>query len=101
METKDKVAMILTRYGYSLEDGLNMYDELMASKDGEVIKIDRVNGCVVWLERGDIGTKLMRTKALTAWCRYMNESPMCSMHSEYWSIRQDSCQPVRGCTHTS
>lgn len=76
METKDKVAMILTRYGYSLEDGMAMYEELMASKDGEVIKIDRVNGCVVWLERGDIGTKSV---GLTVWTKY--ESDFCLSYS--------------------
>ena len=28
MTTKDKVAMILTRYGYSLDEGMKLYDEL-------------------------------------------------------------------------
>lgn len=74
METKDKVAMILTRYGYSLEEGMKLYDDLTL-RVASIIKIDRGHDCVVWLERGD-DTKSVD---LTVWTKY--ESSFCLSYS--------------------
>ena len=68
METKDKVAMILTRYGYSLDEGMTLYDELTPCL-GEIVKIDRDHDCVVWMECGD-DTKSV---SLTVWTEYESE----------------------------
>ena len=54
----------------------------------------KITSVLFWLTK----TTSMRTKTLTAWCRYTDGSPMCSAHWQYWRIRQDSCQPVRGFT---
>ena len=68
MTTKDKVAMILTRYGYSLDEGMKLYDEL-TPRLGEIVKIDRDHDCVVWLECYD-DTKSV---GLTVWTKYESE----------------------------
>ena len=70
MTTKDKVAMILTKYGYSLDEGMKLYDEL-SPRLGEIVKIDRDHDCVVWMECGD-DTKSV---SLTVWTEY--ESDFC------------------------
>ena len=74
MTTKDKVAMILTRYGYSLDEGMKLYDEL-TPRLGEIVKIDRDHDCVVWLECYD-DTKSV---GLTVWTKY--ESEFCLSYS--------------------
>ena len=68
MTTKDKVAMILTRHGYSLDEGLKLYDEL-TPRLGEIVKIDRDNDGVVWLDCGDD----TQSVSLTVWKEYERE----------------------------
>ena len=49
MKVKDQVAIILTKYGFEIETGLDMYNECVTSKKKELIKVDRDKDCVVWL----------------------------------------------------
>lgn len=72
MSNRDKVAMLLTTRGFSLEEGMMMYDKMMESKGKCLVTIDRENDVVVWLEcyttdeSGD-------TINLTVWLNYRKD----------------------------
>ena len=72
MSNRDKVAMILTEYEFSLEDGFNLYDKMMTSEHEMIVFINRVADCVVWLETfytEEPGRKIN----LTVWKNYRND----------------------------
>lgn len=52
MTTKDKVAMILSQRGFSLTEGMAMYDEMKADNEKAFVKVCPDEDCVVWLECG-------------------------------------------------
>lgn len=52
MTTKDKVAMILSQRGFSLAEGMNMYDDMKADNEKTFVKIDPARNVVVWMECG-------------------------------------------------
>lgn len=72
MSNRDKVVMLLTTRGFSLEEGMMMYDKMMESEEKYIVTIDRANDVVVWLERyttdesGDIIN-------LTIWLNYRKD----------------------------
>ncbi len=70
MENRDKVAMLLTTRGFSLTEGLNLYDQMMASEKKFLVAIDPAKDCVVWLEDGysDAGEI-----SLTIWINYRKD----------------------------
>ena len=51
MTTKDKIAMILTSRGFSLAEGMEMYDQMEASGKKYIVKVFPEKDVVVWLER--------------------------------------------------
>ena len=51
MSNRDKVAMLLTSRGISLEEGMMMYDKMMESEKKCLVTIDRENDVAVWMER--------------------------------------------------
>ena len=51
MSNRDKVAMLLTSRGFSLEEGMMMYDKMMGSEKKCLVSIDRENDVAVWMER--------------------------------------------------
>ena len=72
MSNRDKVAMILTEYEFSLEDGFNLYDKMMTNEHEMIIFINRAADCVVWLETvytEEPGRKIN----LTVWKNYRND----------------------------
>ena len=52
MKVKDQVAIILTKYGFDLTTGLDMYNECVTSKKKELVRVDHDKDCVVWLSFG-------------------------------------------------
>lgn len=52
MTTKDKVAIILSQRGFSLADGMAMYDEMKANNEKAFVKVCPDEDCAVWLECG-------------------------------------------------
>lgn len=72
MTTKDKVAIILSRYGFSLEEGMGMYCRLMASGKKYVINIDMDKDCAVWLER-EWADDDENTVHVMVWRNYRND----------------------------
>ncbi len=51
MKNRDKVIMLLTTRGISLEEGMKIYDSMMNSTNQSTVVIDRENDIVVWLDR--------------------------------------------------
>ena len=72
MSNRDKVAMILTEYEFSLEDGFSLYDKMMTSEHEMIIFINRAADCVVWLETF-YTEKPGRKINLTVWKNYRND----------------------------
>ena len=72
MSNRDKVAMILTEYEFSIEEGLNLYDKMMTNNQEMVIFINREADCVVWLETY-YTEKPGRKINLTIWKNYRND----------------------------
>lgn len=52
MTQKDKIAILLAKYGFSLAEGMQMYDGLKASDEQLFVKIYTDKNCVVWMEDG-------------------------------------------------
>jgi hypothetical protein len=73
MSNRDKVAMILTTYGFSLEEGMKMYDTMTESENHYLVVIDRDNDCVVWLERYDSNENGGETITLSIWHNYRKD----------------------------
>ena len=72
MSNRDKVAMILTEYEFSLEDGFSLYDKMMTSEHEMIIFINCAADCVVWLETF-YTEKPGRKINLTVWKNYRND----------------------------
>lgn len=51
MTQKDKVAILLAKYGFSLAEGMQMYDDLKNSEKVFLVRIDTDKDCVVWIEK--------------------------------------------------
>ena len=73
MSNRDKVAMLLTTYGFSLEEGMKMYDTMTESEKHYLVVIDRDNDCVVWLERYDNNENGGETINLLVWHNYRKD----------------------------
>lgn len=50
MTQKDKIAILLAKYGFSLAEGMQMYDDLKNSETKFLVIIDTDKDCVVWIE---------------------------------------------------
>lgn len=49
MKIADKVVLILSRYGFSLAEGLEIYKQFAASEDEELVHVDKAKDCAVFL----------------------------------------------------
>lgn len=72
MSNRDKVAMILTTRGFSLEEGMMMYDKMMESEGKCLVAIDRENDIVAWMERYTTDES-GETINLTIWLDYRKD----------------------------
>lgn len=52
MTNKDKVAIILSQYGFSLQEGAEMYDRMKAAEENFILELSAENDVMVWLETG-------------------------------------------------
>lgn len=69
MKLSDKVALILSQYGFSLAEGLKMYAQFEASEDRELVRIDSNKGYVVHLkEKSEESNDLF----ITVWLNYVS-----------------------------
>lgn len=68
MTQKDKIAILLAKYGFSLAEGMQMYEDLKASKEKLLVKIYTEKNCVVWIEDEWDGDP--DTISLTVWRDY-------------------------------
>ncbi len=73
MSNRDKVAMLLTTRGFSLEEGLKVYDAMMNDQQHSVVVIDRENDCVVWMDSYDNAENGGETVNLTIWLNYRKD----------------------------
>lgn len=74
MTTLDKVAMILSKHGYSLTEGMKIYDA--ASENGELVHIDKNKNCVVWLDTKFVDPEKPETNRelyVTVWHNYSGD----------------------------
>lgn len=71
MTNRDKVAMILTTYGISLETGLNFYDEMVADACRYNVMIDAEEDVAIWGNSYTDGEGRERVN-LTFWINYRN-----------------------------
>lgn len=74
MTTLDKVDLILSKHGYSLTEGMKIYDA--ASEDGELVYIDKNKNCVVWLDAKFVDPEKSETNRelyVTVWHNYSED----------------------------
>lgn len=72
MSNRDKVAMLLTSRGFSLEEGMMMYDKMMESEKKYLVIIDRENDVAVWMEHYSTD-EYGETINLTIWLNYRKD----------------------------
>lgn len=72
MTTKDKVAIILSQRGFSLAEGMEMYDQLKADEGNQLIKVDPEKDVAVWLECGWSDGD-MNTVHVMVWLNYKKD----------------------------
>lgn len=71
MTQKDKVAILLAKYGFSLTEGMQMYEDFKASRDHIFVKVYTDKNCVVWID-SDWYEDELKTVYLTIWNDYEN-----------------------------
>lgn len=72
MTTKDKIAMILTSRGFSLAEGMEMFDQMEAGEKKYLVKVCPEKDVVVWLERGWSDGD-MNTVHVMVWLNYKRD----------------------------
>ena len=72
MSNRDKVAMLLTSRGFSLEEGMMMYDKMKESEKKYLVTIDSENDVAVWMERYTTDED-GETINLTIWLNYRKD----------------------------
>lgn len=73
MKIADKVALILTKYGFSLAEGLEIYTQFEASEKEELVYIDKDKDCVVYLNTHSVNSEhpdTTRDLTVTVWLDY-------------------------------
>lgn len=70
MKIADKVALILDEYGFSLAEGLKIYEQFEASEDGELVHVDSEKDCVVCLKGNPEESKDLW---ITVWLNYVGD----------------------------
>lgn len=70
MKIADKVALILDEYGFSLAEGLKIYEQFEASEDGEFVHVDSEKDCVVCLKGNPEESKDLW---ITVWLNYAGD----------------------------
>ena len=70
MKISDKVALILSKYGFSLAEGLDIYAQFEASEDRELVRIGSNKDIVVHLKEKSEESKDL---FLTVWLNYASD----------------------------
>lgn len=70
MKIADKVALILSRYGFSLAEGLEIYEQYEASEKEELVYMGNDTDCVVYIRTHSVDPEEGRDLSVTVWFNY-------------------------------
>lgn len=76
MKIADKVALILSRYGFSLAEGLEIYKQFAASEDEELVHVDKAKDCAVFLNtlsENAENPEESKNLTITVWLNYASD----------------------------
>lgn len=70
MKIADNVALILSRYGFSLAEGLEIYAQYEASEQEELVYMGNDTDCVVYISTHSVDPEEGRDLSVTVWLNY-------------------------------
>ena len=76
MKIADKVAFILSRYGFSLAEGLEIYKQFEAGEDEHLVHVDKAKDCVVYINTLSVNSENpeeSKNLTITVWLNYAGD----------------------------